>query len=493
MLKKLVKLLIAILFLSQSHLSIINADDFDFNDDDIDLEMIQDWENEHVSPAIGGLPSRSWSIIADNLSKSIQTPLWKNTRLPHSRDVLYLFPNDVMFAEKNSLAFSPFFNMTKNVHPALSGFIDLNINEQAAIDVIEQALLILPGADAITAQELFNLLPLFGKISVQERRNGLYFRKSFVHRCFEAELTTSPFVFCERNFWLNQKDQAVINEIGNTLFPGRKLDQNKFVRMRFGVGDTRIKLGLKPLDLPKIKTSVGASLILPTGSIGHQSRLNPINIHSNNLIQFSYPAIINIRDYLLDAQLGNAGHFSLGIYAKSKVTLFKDLADFYWELSYDKLLPATEDRLMLYNTTTTPASLNGTSSDLLAIQALQVFIPQYIIPLPFSTKVQPGDIFNATAGLNVGVNRWHWLLGYNYYLQQKETFKKIYNTNDISKIRINDATIGSTDQHKIFWETTYTKPLKKTDLLISWGTNFTVRSRGLGNDWTSYCKFGAAI
>lgn len=493
MLKKNLKKIISALVFSVVFVSHSSAtDDFDL-DDDIDLETLQEWEQEHVGPRVAQLPAGSLKLVADNVGKLVKSPLWKNTRIPRGRDVLYLFPNDCRFNTSNKLQFSYFFNKTSNIHPSLSGLLDLNINPNDAMDIIEEFLPFIQTGQEVSAQEIFNMLPLFGKISVQERRVGLYAQKVFTYQYGEIEINTSPFVFAERNFWLNQRDRNIVDELGQKMFPGEKLQESKFVRMRFGPGDTRIKCGLKPLDFSAIKAVAGASLILPTGSIGHRTRFNPIMIDGPELIQLSYNALANIRDYLLDAHLGNAGHIGLGVYGKSTVSLFKNLADLCVEVSYDNIFEGREDRLILYKKTMNPDQLVNLPNDVAAFEALQTFVPEYLVPMPFTCKVQPGNIFNFSSGIHFGIKNWHWLWGYNYYLQQREKLTRIYNTDDIDKILVSDAEMPAAHQHKLFWETSYTKPLRTTDLMISWGANFTVRSSGLGHDWTSYLRVGAKV
>ncbi len=501
MLKKTIRLLYVQLFFSLVLFNNCYADDNnsdDFDDDDLSLEMLQEWEHEHIKPRTSSLPPGvTLAIIASKVSKFIKSPLWKKTTSSRGRDILFLFPNRIFTSQDNELAVSFFYNMTHNLQASFNGLIDL----ENAIDteqLLEEIFTRIPFFnDQTSITEISSILPLFTKISVQERKGGFFLQKRFELDPFEIEIHTMPFGFAERNFWLSATNQKIITDLGNKIFPGQTLNQNEAFRMRFGPGDTRVQIGVKAIDKDPVKLSIGTNIIFPTGSIAHKTRLRPIDIHSEDYLGISVSILQNMRDYFLDASLGNRGHFGFGAYLKSTIPLIKNLVNLHCQFSYDTLLPAHEDRLFAYKKTLEPSDINpinyppdldSDEKEALAKELLKKFLPQYLILLPFKVNIAPGDIFNATTAIKFGVNHWRWSFGYDFYLQQREKMKEIYNTDDQDKLRIDDATIQKTSQHKIFSETSYIPSLTKADLHLCWGSNWTVRSRGLGHDWTLYFK-----
>lgn len=464
------------------------------DDDDLDLDALVEWEQVHVGSSNGRLTQPPFTLIAQKLSEIIKAPLWKSTRSSHGRNLLYLFPSK-MTDQDEDLQVSYFYNLTTNLQASLSNLIDLenSLNREKVLELLEQILSIgFPSVACQTSpEEIFGLLPLFSKISVWQHKSGIFLRKRFERGPFEIIIHGAPFEFIARHVWLPLADREITDDLGNRFFPGQKLNQNEFVRFRYGPSDTRIQVGVNTVDAPRMKSYFGVSAIIPTGRIGHKTRLSPVNLNSDDFVGALSAAGKNMRDYFLDASLGNGGYFSAGIYLNTKIVVIKELADFYCNIFYDKSFAFQEDRLYAYKKTLQPSDLADLSDEAEALQLLKKFFPEYLTPLPFRTKIQPGGIFNATLGLKFGVNRWRYTWGYDFYHQAAEEIKAIYNTDEVAKLRILDAKMNATSQHKIFWQTDYLIPRKKVDLHIGWGADWTVRSKGLGHDMTTYINLAA--
>ena len=204
-------------------------------------------------------------FIANNVLAHIKEPLWKSTIAPEGRDMLYLLPQKITAIEYGGISAKFFFNMTNRMKMTVDDMLALPDVTQAEIRELIDAM-IPPG----TSPEVFQqLIPLFQKITIQERKAGALFQGGFVKGPFILQATTS-LQLGERNFWLSKYDQAVIA----ALFPGQEGDKKEFYKLAVGFGDTRIKFGLNTLNMTSFQNDIGFSCIIPTSRLTQSEKIN---------------------------------------------------------------------------------------------------------------------------------------------------------------------------------------------------------------------------
>jgi hypothetical protein len=307
---------------------------------------------------------------------------------------------------------------------------------------------------------------------------------------FKIEIDSS-LQFSERNLWLNKSDQARIKE----MFTGtdETFDDHELYKTKFGLGDTRIKLGLNSLNMPNFQVDVGFEGIIPTSNLSTDPKLNEYyNINLDNFINDMPYLLRNIRDNLITPQLGNYGHFGLGCFFESKIDFLHNNLHLFTRASFDNLFAAKEYRLIPSKQTIfPPIRLNDLQDN---PEFLTEFIKEYVFPPAYQVLISPGDIINFVAAINYDTNN-HWTLGfgYDYYNQQKEKFERIYTTEDISTLRTEAAIAPAAIQHKLFFQANHTKKQKNWDLILGLGGDYTIAAQNIGQDWTIFLRIGASF
>ncbi len=485
----------------------ILADDLDFLDDLDDLSGLTDddvkaWEDEHrdgpTTPTLT-LPGIFKLISTPNI---IKKPLWSNTRKPHGRDILHLLPHKITALEYGGIALNLFFNMTDNMHVKASSLFDLTSINQTAVAALIKIIL-----ENAPDKDLSGIIPLFHKMTIQERKAGALLQGGIIKGPFTLQLHTS-FHMSERNFWLSKKDRAIIE---NTFGGDKLLEEDEFFRIKYGLGDTRFKLGLNTINTTSFQLDCGLEAILPTSRFSSKLKLDtsPTEITDEESFKKSGITLLqNLRDFLINPQMGNNGHFGLGCYVESKVGIFHDLAQLWFRISYDTLFPGDEYRLIMLkpsksideyqriadeiNSNNTNLTDPGRTPD--DLKNFNQYLKEYLFPSAFKATTHPEGIFNFVSSVNVDIRQCHFTVGYDFFLQQKEQIKKILNTSiNPLELRIDDAERKMMLQHKIFSEMGYTKRYNHFDLRIALGGDVTAHAKGIGYDWTAYLKLASSF
>ncbi|MFH1461327.1 MAG: hypothetical protein ABIF12_00045 [bacterium] len=483
LLKKLFTPFLTLLILNISFTKIycFDIDNFDFDSMDIDLDMLNNAEIADPS----NIPTRAISDIFDKLVpviSAINTPLWNQTKPPKGRDTLYLIPHRISSLEYGGLIFNIFFNYTDKMAFSIDEALKLDTN-QNALNELTEALV-----ENLDSKEASSIIPLFKKLTIQEIKAGGLIQLGFTFESFRCEIDTS-LQFSERNFWLDERDQDRIKEMFSDT--NSTFDDKELYKYKFGMGDTRIKLGLNTLNMSNFQIDLGFEGILPTSEFSTDPRLKQYEINLENL-QNDIPDILrSIRDNLLTPQLGNFGHFGLGCYFESKVDMFHNSLHLWNRLSFDNLFSAKEDRLIPSKRTIDQVDLVRLANDK---EYATLFIKEFIFPPSYKVTMQPGDIVNFVSTLSFELGKeWRFATGYDYYHQQKEQFETIHTTEDLNSLRIDAASSPSATQHKIFAEGNYIQRKKGWDLILGAGGDYTISSKNLGHDWTLFLRIGAAF
>jgi len=432
-------------------------------------------------------------LIFSGLQLLIKEPLWQNTRAPRGRDMLYHLPHKLTALEYGGVSVNLFFNMTNRMNVSAKSLLDLSnsIEQEAAELLLGTFICDLVECGTTTVSELTSLLPLFENLTIQEYRSGIYFQGGVAHGPLSLQFHTT-FQVAARNFWLNARDQASIKNVLNRIFPGEELDESEFYRIRVGLGDTRLKLGLNTVNGEYVKIDVGTEAIFPTSLLSSKIRFDR---HSQIDLDFDPETLSNsgidllrkMRTFLIDPRLGNGGHFGFGLYLESKIGLFRNLIQLWLRASYDKLFPARESRLIMFK------QQKKDPRDY-SFEERNQFLEQFVFPSSFDCEICPGGIFNLVASFNLETKKWLYALGYDLYMQHSENIQQIFNTTiSMADLRITDAQAPSSIQHKIFTEFTRRKKYLDTELDIGLGGDVTVYSEGIGYDWTVYLKIAGSF
>jgi len=497
--------------------SILRADgDFDLvfdaqPNDEITLDELNALGNAAFDPSAIRL---SPGVIGFILSK-VKTPLWKTTNSPAGRDMLYLLPHKITAIEYGGYAINFFYNMTDQMHVTvddLFNFLSINLSELE--ELMGQFI-----PKGIDLREITQLLPLFKKITLQEHKSGFLIQSGFTKGPVTLQIHTS-LQLGARNFWLNAEDVAAIKAVFKEKFGGGELDEGQFYKIRFGMGDTRLKIGLNTINMTSFKNDVGLETILPTSRLSYTPKIKLgveeiiLEINSSsadevkqcnnnpncgnkeaNLQNSAINTLQAIRDDLLNPRLGNNGHWGLGCYWEAKIGLFHEMVQLWIRASYDVLFPNEEDRLFMFKQTLTPDDVLHAGNDEAGRKLVNEYIRQYVFPSSFKSTVHPGGVVNFVSVITTDFGkRYRWALGYDFYAKGEEHIKAIHNTNvDIQSLRVEDARSPSAQQHKIFTEIMYHKKGAKKDFGLGLGGDLTVASKGIGEDWTAYFKIASSF
>ncbi|KKQ32617.1 MAG: hypothetical protein US49_C0006G0068 [candidate division TM6 bacterium GW2011_GWF2_37_49] len=421
-----------------------------------------------------------------------------HTKAPAGRDILYHMPYKMSSIQYGGIVTDIFVNVTNKMNVS-SGSI-LSIKKQEPF--IKSVFLLF--MEAMPEDEASSVVPILQNITISEYKVGAFLQGGFVKDFFNIQIHI-PVLIGIRHFWLSPSDQRELRSIFSK-YENESLDESEFYRIRYGFGDTRFRFGCNTLNMTDFQTDVGLEFIIPTSKLSNNPKLksNPDDLFAqindgqkgdqkNTDLQDSMASIVrNVRDYLIDPRLGN-GHFGIGAYIESKFDVFHDLAHLWMRASYDKLFPDVEYRLFMFKKTMEPNELVP-DPELLRNGLMQDFVRQYVFPASFKSEVYPGGVFNFVFAASTLVNHVNLALGYDYYAQQKESIRKLYNTTtSLQSLRVSDAESDSTEQHKIFAEASYIKNLKRVDLGFGLGGDVTVHSSGIGEDWTVYFKIAGTF
>ncbi|QQR48971.1 hypothetical protein IPF37_05435 [bacterium] len=468
----------------------------DFDDLDFDLDALQNFQDNYLLRTPTSIQATTLLLLGQ-----IKSPLWNNTQAPKGRDVLYLLPHKITSVEHGGFATSYFFNKTDKMQVSASSLFDLSSINPDLIDIVGDYVAQNASND-VSSEELLTLLPLFQKMRIQERKTGFFLQGAFLHGPFTIQLHTS-LQLSERNFFLDDKDKNQALAIMQKIRPGQGVDEGEFFMIRYGMGDSRLKLGLNTLNMTSFKVDTGFEAILPTSLAVSSPRFTDISLQVvddlETLSDSALDQLRGLRNYLLNPQLGNGGHLGFGYYLESKIGIFRNLANLWFRFSYDKLFKGHETRLFMFKQTISPDTLNEPGyilglSESEAALLIQQYIDQYVFPTAFKANVYPGGIFNIVASATINAKPWQVAFGYDFYAQQDERILSIKsNRATLEDLRVEDTEHPSTRQHKFFTELSHVKKHKDSEITLGIGGDLTIYSVNIGKDWTAYFKFAMSF
>jgi hypothetical protein len=453
----------------------------------IPIEIFSVEEDFNVFKFIGYSDTMDQAPVVTDFAKSInkslsvkEFKLWQRTGGFRSRDPLYLIPSRELACDCDKIGLSChlFFNRsaTHPLHP------NMVLNSEATSLLLDFANGgMLTNAQLRSMDNILRILPYMDQITTQEHRVGGMFQFGFNYGRWIFKLDT--LLMCaEKNFWA--KDKGIRKELMKGTSAGEAY------RVRFGLGDTRLKVGYKLFNSDKIKLALGVNGILPTSRFFRKDPSTVIKTKAGDKRQQLLDDLLDVNRYLMIEPRLGTGHWGLGLFADTRIALIKDTLDIWGRVSYDHLFDGKENRFMPSNKKLQVRDL----SNLLASDTVPSDFPiADAFPQLVNATVSPGDIFNTTVGLDYKFcKNWKIGVGYDFYMQQAEKIRRISaDPNvDTSLLAIDDAIASRVIQHKIFGDIGYTKKGRSIDLNFSVGGDMTVARQNVARDWTVFAKVG---
>lgn len=440
--------------------------------------------------------------LADKASIVVNGPIWQRTSPVRSRDPLYLIPlSKTVTNGIGGFFVTPFYNSGKKIVTPIDSHIQFDLNETLVNSLISIALQQLNTTidNVFTIRDFINYL---NKFDIEERKSGFAFQFAIPWDWGFFQLDSNVLIV-ERNFITTPAVEKRLREMFTKFVSGgiESLfdEKEEFARILFGIGDTRLRFGFKPLDFPGFRFNGGVSLIIPTASSvtlnGHFKKAKNPNL--NRLVD---PFMKAAQDILLTGSLGNDGHYGAGIYLNLKVPIFRNKLLFHGFFSYDRysssrisishLFTSKENRLFMQRQTVTREDVERDASSNLIAQA---FYDQYLIPSPYQVTLNPGGVLELTLVLDGRVGNFGFRGGYDLFIKQHEVLEKLHSSTNIGALRINDGLSISFEQHKLMAEFSYDYRGAEVPLQFALGADCSIASKGIENDWTIYGRIGSTF
>ena len=462
----------------------LRGDWFDDDDDEMAKVLAEpDAVVDQQCPADDGPMFSEEDIISTFIAPSVKAPIFNKTSRPRTRDALYQLPiYRLGITPREGFFANFFFNRFPNFTTPLIDQLGFDFDDEFFRMVLElaQSAGLIADVDGVV-----NLLPLLEKIGVDEHRLGFLLQYNFECDPLFFEIDTSIHL-AERNLFASNTLTKELEVAFAAIFPeGEDFDKNKeFVRIRFGLGDTRLRVGVKTMDRKHLKVRAGVGLIIPTYIAGlRDGNFNSVTkSESNNTLDF---LVNNIRRLVLNPEITN-NHFATSYFLDAHVPLCHDCLHLRSRLSYDAFISARDNRLVMAKQEITPAQVQREDTDPEA-NIVNRFREQFLIPTEVIATISPGDIFFWTVMLDYIFGDFRWGIGYDYFLQQREIFQKLPKTPlPISSVRVTDATAATISSHKVGTEFGY----KTGDVDLTLGGDLTLVNNNLSDDWSLYGAVG---
>ncbi len=469
----------------------------DWFDDDAEEEVLCD---QQCLPAQNGGDDGIFGMFSEDeiislVSTVVRAPIFDKTSRPRTRDALYQLPlYRLGIADIPGLHHNLFFNRFPNFTTPLIDQFSLELNEEFLRTILglAQQQEVIADIDSV-----INLIPLLKKIGVDEHRVGWLVQFNYEHKPFFFEVDSSLHL-AERNLFASNTLTKQLEETLAQIFGDGESTFDKkaeLARIRFGLGDTRVRVGVTTVDSEDIKVRTGAQIIIPTVidtlRDGHFNSVK--KSEQNNVLDF---LINDVRRLTLNPEITN-NHFAFGFFFDTHLPLYRDRnyknkkLQLHSRLSYDAFITARDNRLAMAKLEITPEQVQRDEGDPES-NIIERFKQQYLIPNKIIATISPGDIFYWTVMLDYIYGHWRGAIGYDYFLQQREIFEKIPSTPlPVSQLRITDATAPRISSHKVMGELQYRfRSGRRDELIISAGGDITVASTNLSDDWSLYLGAG---
>jgi hypothetical protein len=344
---------------------------------------------------------------------------WKRTHGARTRDPLFLIPTRPLIFSKNGITATAFFNRSSRL-PVYPGVV-FNLASLGVLESMTNMSGQFSSSEIGSFDTLFKTLPYIRKMSVQEHRLGIMLNGGFSWNRLSFQMTL-PLIFAERNYWLSTKNEREgLLKILETLGTDSKGGAYKTT---FGLGDTKLRMAYNVAKNDRIKSAIGISVTAPTSKLFEKKPGKIIKSTAGASRNGLIGDLLAVgKHILINPKLGT-GHWGVGGFWEFDVALVQDKLNFWGRLSYDHLLAGREERFMPSNKMISQDAFIdlALSGDTIS----EDFPVADLFPVLTSVSVSPGDIYNATLGLNWKLNKkWNMQFGYDFYMQGAEKINKI--------------------------------------------------------------------
>ncbi len=485
----------------------------------------------------------------------LQTNFFLRTNILRSRSLLD-YPDYFPWRydkDKRAVYIDLFFNITPrmNFSKESSNICSyLAVADPAFVAIVDNifknARSLIGDALPLERDQFLRLIDLFKTFTVQERRLGLMLGGKTTFNRWHFHIM-APWYYLERNHFVDQKTQDDIEALMTDIFgpPAspeaaalalkrqHAFEDKYLISDKFGIGDTRIYCDYPLIKKKYLSSRVGILATIPTAFAMKKG------LKGSNFTLVQYPPLLDFQEAIdaglaagqgqpigdvqalnyalnvlsnfsamvLDAPLGNGGHFGLGAYVRNRTPL-SSLVKFDWArrtymrsfISLEYLFPATEWRSFripvqesLFNQRDLTFIDDDTAEDQAIINSNYEFIAQQLtdrlFPRPFLTTVYPGLIFRWSSQFIYEGDSAGFTFGTDTYVRNKESFGNIDATPGAKAIiSIDRARAPFSYQSKVC-ASVFGK-IDKPDRLWTVGLigDYTFMNKGIGADYSLALK-----
>lgn len=375
-------------------------------------------------------------------------------------------------------------------------------------------------------------LSLFKNMRVQQYRAGFMFSLAKQWRSFNISARI-PFFYQIHALFLNESE---INQIKNAPFlqlaqgentqdlalPDPEADNNakqffmqNGINDRVGLGDTRIMALYNFFDNYYNNIWAGLQFTLPTattldsgiffgsfnnctsdGCFNLRDIINFNNCGRNDKVtdqieQFSVGALRRLSTILINAPLGNRGHFGMGPHIDMKNYLTNTIS-LHTTVGFEYLFSKKEIRFFL--TDKSKQNFNRDIADESQAQENLDFINQQIIntffPHASCVNIRPGIIVKLNHALLFDTDHWHISTGFDFWYQQQEKIGSNERECGITENTINLGTLDRAYEGKFFGSIGYYRTHKDFCWHTLFSSDVSAFSSGIGKSITTSLRVG---
>ena len=505
--------------------------DFNFDElDDLDESMI---DHAITRQAFNTADCYSWLVDIGQANELLAEDFYSKTYFLNTRPI-NSYPNFLNYhynqtCQDRTFNIFAFYNQTSKMNytkqcAGISSYINVG-PDQGFISVIREKLndLLLEQAGV----DIPKTIGLFVGGKVQERRAGLLMQilKTYKNYTFEISM---PLLYQERNYFFSEEEQKDLRDnLGSsTEEQTEEIARGHLVCDRFGIGDTRIKIGYPTARKERFCADIGAQITLPTafsfkkglyGSNLRKKCMKRPEFELCNLIilaldstqkdaekaaeigtNFGLNAIDWLSAMLLDAPLGNNKHFAIGFFIDSNFKIDKNI-NLDSVLSLEYIIPRQERRFFIkkknkavFDNDRFPDLDPDNPNDIHVATKLTNFLNEQTLetffPYEHLSIVSPGFVLQFTVSPKVTIRDWTFNVGYDFWLRQKERINPIF---DQSIEALKYSAAPRCLQSKLFAAVKFNKFRECHDWAVSLNADYTLSKSGIGRDFT--CALGFQV
>lgn len=495
---------------------------------DISDELVKD-NCTDITPfiVVDALTSESAGILIQDL---LELQFYKSTAPVVVRS---LFDNPNLRSRRineqcdgqNQLSMKLFFNQMRKAYltkcsPYINSYIA--IDDPEITEELDRLSNVLKDMQLIPqAIDIPMILPLFGKIKLEERRAGGMFTYQRRDDCVEWRLQV-PVYYFEHNFFLTESEREAIanaplfKELGlsgdasSGASSGADVEEfltEHVVNDIFGIGDLRAQCLIDVIEGDNYVLALGGELDLPTalvlarGIIGKSfpscpgqppfdyvglmclAQTNPYAAQQLGT-QFGVGALDRLTEVAGLAHLGSQ-HVGLGMISEFNFSFDETLTwRNFFRLFYS--FPGNEKRF--FRTIKNPADFNRDYTSQALAQENERFLSEqsvlFLYPPLAIAKVRPGIITEFTSSLFLERGCTKAELGYDIWYQGSESLRIINSFGVPYPLDACSGTRHSATQYKVFAFVS----VDRNDGCYDWRLGFfgdaTFANQGIGKDWT---------